>query len=374
MKQLIIIFTAIILLAGSTNAQFFQGSFQKDVADVMNLKISFKLKSTAAINTQIAYMEAAFRFPTATTPAFTITNISSNTTAFPGLAFQRLTPDYSADGFTYFRFVFNTAIVPANTYAAGAEYDLFSITTSLPAAAVPVFEMISNLDLELYQFGTVNGLGVFMSPGSSNQLFGPGFYKSGSNHILPLFAGPLPVLFTNFTLVKKDNDALLQWDVANQDASTSHYEIERSSNGMNFEKVMQVAADLAIMSYTATDAGITSFGKNILYYRIKQVDKDGRFVYTAIKNIKLLQKGNAAGLHPNPANQMATLSFYLEAKDKVTISVIDASGKVMEASTITGIAGNNQVKLQLERFSPGSYKVVVKKEGGSETLKLVIVR
>ena len=364
-----------MLILNIATAQFFQGTFQRDVTDIVNLKIAFKMKPTAAITSQISYMEAAFRFPTATTPAFTITNISTNTVAFPGINFQRFTPDFAADGFTYYKFVMNTSIVPSASYAPALEYTLFTITTSLPATETPAFEMASNLLLAQYQFGAVNGAGVFISPGNSAQLYGPGFQTSGDNHILPLFNTILPVHFKSFSVVRKNNDALLLWVAENQDANTSYFMIERSLDGSLFSLVERVEASnrTSTVSYTYTDRNALSHGKHIIYYRIKQVDKDGKFIYTEIRSIKLNSKANTT-VYPNPMRDEALVSFTLPVLQKVSILVIDATGKTLMQFQFEGLVGLNQQKIEVTNLAVGTYKLLVKTETGIETLRLVVAR
>ncbi len=373
MKKIITLLAISLLFINGINAQYFKGSFQKDITDNVNLKIAFMIKPIANITTQISYMEAAFRFPTSTTPAFTITNISSNATLFPGLSFQRFTPDYAADGFTYYKFVFNTAIVSSAVYNSTTDYPLFSITTSLPAAAKPAFEMISNLVVNEYQFGTVDGAGNFKDPNADDQLYGPGFHIIGNDHILPLFAGPLPVTFRSFTVVKRDADAQLNWSVENQDANTSHYIVERSVNGLEFTSLKNITANFSLgtrASYQFKDMNVTALSEPIAYYRVKQVDKDGRFVYTNILKIKLNNQRESQ-LYPNPASNKAMVSFYLQTAQKVIIMITDASGKAVQQIKFMGVSGMNQQNIDVSKLPAGSYKLSIHTGESVETLQLV---
>ena len=347
MKKIITLFTIIFLFINGISAQFFQGSFERDVTDNVNLKISFKMKPTNGITTQISYMEAAFRFPTNTTPAFMITNISSNTVLFPGLSFQRFTPDYAADGYTYYKFVFNSAIVSSVGYTV-TDYQLFNITTSLPATSKPAFEMISNFPTNEYNFGTVDGAGNFITPNEAEQLYGPGFYISGDDHILPLFAGPLPVTFRSFTVVKKDKDAQLDWRVENQEAGTSHYIIERSVDGNKFTSVETIAAKFSSGTeehYQYKDLNITDLLQEVIYYRIKQVDKDGRYAYTNILKIRL-ESQKLVQIYPNPVRDKTIVSFSLKTPQKVIIVLMNINGKVIQQTTLKGSTGINHQNLQ----------------------------
>lgn len=372
MKKIFILLSISTLFINEMNAQYFQGSFRQDVTDNVNLKIAFTIKPTANITTQISYMEAAFRFPTATTPAFTITNTNSNTALFPGLSIQRFTPDYAADGYTYYKFVFNTAILPSAAYTA-TDYTLFDITTSLPAASKPAFEMISNLTLTEYQFGATDGAGNFLDPDTGDQLYGPGFHIIGDDHIVPLFAGALPVTFRRFSVVKKDKDAQLDWSVENQDVNTSHFIIERSVNGVEFESIKTITVNLASgaeASYQYTDLNVADILQPVVYYRIKQVDKDGQFVYTKILSVKF-DKQKRSQLYPNPVLSRATLSFHLETAQKIIVIVTDAAGKAVRQIKVTGMKGENQQSIDVSRLPAGTYKLSIHSGESVETLQLI---
>ncbi|MEP7252009.1 MAG: hypothetical protein ABI683_06500, partial [Ginsengibacter sp.] len=54
----------------------------------------------------------------------------------------------------------------------------------------------------------------------------------------------LPIHLTNFSAVRKDNDAVLNWQVANQDANASHFEIERGYTGSDFINIGRVDVNL----------------------------------------------------------------------------------------------------------------------------------
>lgn len=379
MKPFITLLSAILFLFNIAGAQYFQGSAAKDPSDVNNMKIAFKMKPTGNITTGISYIEAAFRYATAGIPALVITNITSNTATFPGLAIQRFTPDYVAGGYTYVKFVFNTATIQTAQYTAGTEYQLFTITTSLPASAAPNFEMISNLALGQYQFGVVDGAGNLLDPGAGAQLYGPGFTITGNDHILRISGtqGPLPVKFSNFSVGKSDNNSLLTWTVENQDAGTSYFDIERSWNGSDFTRIGTVRANPATgthATYTFTDVNARiNASAHFIYYRIKQVDIDNKFVYTGIRNI-VINNSMDASLYPNPASKSTLLSFYCSAPDNISIHIINLEGKKLRTVEFSGTSGLNQKRIDIADLPAGMYNVVLHGGGYVKTLQFIKVK
>ncbi|RYD93772.1 MAG: T9SS type A sorting domain-containing protein, partial [Sphingobacteriales bacterium] len=252
-----------------------------------------------------------------------------------------------------------------------------SITTTLPSGTIPAFEMISNLVTANYQFGVVDGQAVLFNPAANDQLYGPGFYRNGNDHILPLAMGVLPVTFLDFTLSRDGNDALLNWKVANQDDLTSYYEIERSTNGQNFSAIKRIAASRTpdnTASYNGRDLDIDKLEAPVLFYRIKQVDADGRFVYSPIRSVRLAAKGFESILYPNPAVNQARLSFHLKTAERVEITMFDITGRVMERKVITGVKGFNVYTFNTSGLAAGTYKIMLHTDDTAETLKLLKTR
>ncbi len=106
-----------------------------------------------------------------------------------------------------------------------------------------------------------------------------GFNLSGS---------PLPVELLSFSAFKnKDNTVLLSWETATE-KNNAYFIIERSTNGTTFEaigKVVGATTSNELNKYSFTDAS-TVVGTN--YYRLKQVDIDGKSTYSPTKVVEVL--------------------------------------------------------------------------------------
>ncbi|MEP6675221.1 MAG: T9SS type A sorting domain-containing protein [Ferruginibacter sp.] len=376
MKKIFIVLFGIVL-SFSGVAQYFQGSFTKDVNNSTNYKISFKMKPTATMTTAISYIEVAFRYPTSGTPAFVVNSITSNNVNFPNLAMQRFPPDYNDGTYTYVKFVHNTATVPSATYTSGTEYEIFNVVLNTanpgPDAVIPQIEMVSNLVLQNYQFGVLDGAGNLLDPGAGAELYGPGFSINGQTHILPLANVTVPVKFTGFTATKRNDDAVLNWTVENESSITDRYEIERSLNAVDFTKIATVAPKYSGSSnvYDATDLRLSSVRTNgAIYYRIKQIDKDGKFIYSEIKSVRM-DKGLVISTYPNPVKDVTTVTLdLLEAAD-VSIAVNDAAGKELQKITIKGQKGINTKKVDLGAYAAGTYLLKVSIGSDVKTLSVV---
>jgi Secretion system C-terminal sorting domain len=189
----------------------------------------------------------------------------------------------------------------------------------------------------------------------------------------------IPVKFVSFTATKNNNDAVLAWKVDNEDNRTDKYEIERSVNAIDFTKIATVAAKAngqASNSYELTDANLAALVQNAngaIYYRIKQLDKDGRFVYTEIRNIRLSGKsGFSAAVFPNPVKDVATLNVDLSVAADILVYITDAAGKEVQKLTINGAVGGNTKRINMSNLAKGTY--VMKVTTGTEVKTLSIVK
>ncbi len=215
--------------------------------------------------------------------------------------------------------------------------------------------------------------------GSVGVVNDPGGINSGTSFAPLQPLSVIPVKFVSFTVTKNNNDAVLAWRVDNEDSRTDKYEIERSVNAVDFTKIATVAAKAngqASNSYELTDANLAALVQNangVIYYRVKQLDKDGRFVYTEIRNIRLTGKnGFSAAIFPNPVKDFATLNIDLTAPADILLSITDASGKILQNITMNGATGGNTRRINMANYAAGTY--VLKITSGSEVKTMPIVK
>ncbi len=350
-------------------SQYFQGTFTNSGNTLI-----FSMKPSANFSTSISYLELSFRYNTSGTPAFAISNLV-NGIQFPGLNMQRRTPDFVSGPYTYVRYVHNTSTITNFSYVGGTPYEIFRL--NLIGTGVGNFEMASDLvgSLDEYVFGVVDGTGNFIDPGSNDQLYGPGFNIVGNLQLLPLSNVPIPVKFTGFNVVNKENNGLLNWQVENESALTDFYEVERSLNGRDFVALTQIASKQNGSSanvYEHTDLNLKSLRTDIIYYRIKQIDKDGKFTYTEIKSIRLDGKAFAVNIYPNPVKVSGNVNIDLVDDIKVNIQLTDVTGKEVQVAAINGKKGLNIYTLNMAALSAGTYQLKV--IAGNESKVIPVVK
>lgn len=191
---------------------------------------------------------------------------------------------------------------------------------------------------------------------------------TGSSYVL--IATTTPVKLSSFTVNAKNSGAFLNWSVENQDANSSHFEIERSANGTDFTQVGMVnATSNQKESYSYNDANINLAGT--VYYRLKMVDKDGQFAYSDIKSVQFGNATFAVSLYPNPVQNMTKLNITLDQPQVIKVSVNNALGNVVQQFEISGQKGINEKSINLSSVPAGSYMIRIQAGQNRKTLSVI---
>ena len=173
----------------------------------------------------------------------------------------------------------------------------------------------------------------------------------------------LPVTFIGFDAKKVVNGVQLSWQTADVD-NVNHYEVERSSDGHNFASIASVALSKNnSYSYLDVNAGGT------VYYRVKNVDNDGKFKFSSIARIANGLSSIVMNAFPQPAASRLTVQHTTVTNNALfTLSTVD--GRVV--STIRPVAGSMQTMVDLSKLQSGLYLLRFNDgAGNTETMKVV---
>jgi uncharacterized delta-60 repeat protein len=158
----------------------------------------------------------------------------------------------------------------------------------------------------------------------------------------------LPVNFISFTATKQSNSVLLNWQTENE-INNHYFSVEKSSDGNNFStigKVNSLGNSAKKQQYVFTDASPFN-GEN--YYRLKQVDEDGKFTYSNITRVDFIVP-ETFKLYPNPAKAIIRIDGF-DPSSLSSISVIDNSGKTILQTKVSGIS----YQINVRNLSAGNY-------------------
>lgn len=182
----------------------------------------------------------------------------------------------------------------------------------------------------------------------------------------------LPVEISRFNASGKNNTIELNWTTESE-SNNAYFEIERSADGNYYESIGNVAGigtTTQTAHYSFTD--VVPFTSNN-YYRLKQVDIDGRYKYSAIVNIRLnsnLRKMITAS--PNPIADKIRIQISSDLPTYGRLRIINNSGQVVYQKTENLLKGENVfVIANLDNLTKGIYTVQVITPSEIITTKLI---
>ena len=159
--------------------------------------------------------------------------------------------------------------------------------------------------------------------------------------------GPLPVTLGAFTAFRSKQTVTLNWSTE-LEIDSKEFVIQRG-DGNTFTGVGVVNAtgnSSTKLNYTFTDNNNSTV---TTYYRLKNVDNNGRFTYSGIRTIKGIGAAAEVTVFPNPARANSRMSVTGAAPNS-SIQLVDFSGKV-----IKNISNNTMNSLDLSGVNNGTY-------------------
>jgi hypothetical protein len=188
----------------------------------------------------------------------------------------------------------------------------------------------------------------------------------------------LPVRLLDFSGSYKNNATALNWETVNEE-NFDYYEIQRSTNASDFVAIGTQASQSTNLSkqiYQYSDDLSIATG-NAFYYRLKMIDKDGKFTYSNVIMIRKETKSiNGITLNPVPVrNGIASVRFTSVGASSVNLKVVDMTGKTVLQQQSKVYGGNNSISLSnLDRLQPGVYVLQMENGGELNSVKFSIAR
>lgn len=174
----------------------------------------------------------------------------------------------------------------------------------------------------------------------------------------------LPVELLYFYAEQANENVQLDWQTATE-INNSHFDVEWSTNGMDFQKIGQVQGagttnDIQFYEYLHTQPAV---GNN--YYRLKQVDFNGKFVYTRTLHIvfqapEVLAKEYL--VYPNPASDYIIVENTLAGD---IIQVFSINGQFIKSLQTSG----NRHRFSIEQLPRGAYFLKI-----NDTVKRILIQ
>lgn len=179
---------------------------------------------------------------------------------------------------------------------------------------------------------------------------------TGINSFSPWTVGeepPLPIELLNFGGYRKNTETVtLHWQTASE-INNNGFEVEMSEDNQQFKKVIFVKG-------AGNSNHLLNYQANILqsgsaYFRLKQIDQDGKFNYSHSVFIGAERQILTASIYPNPNKGSFTILCNKLAENTGVYEVINAWGQIVA----TGPVRTTSENIALKNLPTGMYFVKI---------------
>ncbi len=178
----------------------------------------------------------------------------------------------------------------------------------------------------------------------------------------------LPVALAEFNAVKAANTAQLSWRTLSE-LNNKGFAVERSANGTTWAQIQFVSAAGA-GNYSTIDKNPLN---GVNYYRLKQVDNDGKLAYSSTAFINFAGNDAVAfSFYPNPAKAKITLALQTIQSNKASVSLVNVDGKIVKTIPLTSQQSNSNIQISVSDIAKGNYFLVLKDGSSVKSSKILV--
>lgn len=199
---------------------------------------------------------------------------------------------------------------------------------------------------------------------------GAGFTLDWTGSTASLDCAVLPVELLSFEGRMLRKEVELTWSTASE-INNDYFLVEKSTDAENFESIAYVKGagnSNTLKSYISYDKKPV-IGFN--YYRLKQVDYDGKYEYSSIIPVKN-DPSLVFSVSPIPAGDHMTIYFNSDKSGNLTIHILDTKGKTVSGKKVPVEEGSNILEIDISSVSQGIYMLrLIEDTGISYSSRLV---
>jgi hypothetical protein len=180
-----------------------------------------------------------------------------------------------------------------------------------------------------------------------------------------------PVELLYFTAKPSGSEVLLNWSTLTE-INNDHFVIQRSTDGIHFTNIAVVNG--SGNSKTLHDYNYTDYpgAYSILYYRIEQIDTDGKSSTSSIETVNATQAG--ISVYPSPSHTGDALNVSInELTGKLKLSLLDMLGRGVYDKSFTLNDGMKTIVTESLNLGKGVYIVEVLTDGGNKYTERIII-
>jgi hypothetical protein len=181
----------------------------------------------------------------------------------------------------------------------------------------------------------------------------------------------VPVQLTHFTGIHTNGINQLTW-VAEQESGLRRYEVERSTDGLNYTTIGQVTARNSNSRYNYYfDDRLLSGLPSVVFYRLKIIHADGSYSYSDVVPIRLIPKYDIA-VAGNPFSGSLNIRYTLPQAGPVFFRLTDIQGKLVRNGQFPAPSTSGIYSITgLEAIRPGIYVLQIESHGFKRSLRVL---
>lgn len=173
----------------------------------------------------------------------------------------------------------------------------------------------------------------------------------------------VPIELLSFACKKVDNYNLIEWSTATE-LNNKKVEILRSGDGRNFEAISTFEGNgnsSSVKKYTYKDEKPLP---GTSYYRLKQVDNDGKVQYSNIMSVenRIGKTIQIDKVFPNPIQDQMVSTIYMPVNGQLNAEIYDMTGKKVYYEVFPVNEGLNEIIINTQSLEKGVYMLKVSGE------------
>lgn len=168
------------------------------------------------------------------------------------------------------------------------------------------------------------------------------------------FDATTPVKLISFDAYIQANIISINWQTSSE-LDVRVFILEKSNDGVHFTAFKEQAANNtnALNSYSIKDTQVLLAP---VYYRLKQVDIDGKYIYSKIAVVRP-QLGTTLNFWTSTTKDMINILWEAKTNDESFFQIVDNSGKLIAQKKVTSKEGINNVTFSIFTFPKGIYYI-----------------
>lgn len=179
-----------------------------------------------------------------------------------------------------------------------------------------------------------------------------------------------PLILTDFSVSKDENNQVdIRFSTATED-NVEYIYVERSTDGKSFEKLFTITPRGARNVYTHYSLTDKTPAKGNNYYRVTEVDKNGRWFFYMTKMVNISVKANVFSAHYDGSKINVGIST---AAGQYEVMLADKSGRILNSKMVNVYGNSAQTILDVPNRS-SIYVVVLKGNGIHEAKQIAIMK